>query len=232
VYWGDGVNGGNMWSGWSAYLSFFRHVAKLDLPEYERWQHYESAAIHGGPRFIHKHFWIVSDFPTTIGRDEQNRAHSATGPQIAWRDGWAAWFWHGTQIPGRVIEDPESYTAAELRSESNSEVLRAIGEKLGWARALEKMGCVTIDKWIDPITGLDYELLDLEERKGDRQPRWLRMRSPMVLDGTQPLYVEKVHPELRSAQAARKWQFRLPDGRWPTPDECNHDSELRFAEER
>lgn len=198
---------------------------------------------------------IVSRPPCEVHRDERGRLHREDGPAIKWRDGWCVYAWHGTRLgptPERgktIIEHPETLTAADLREERNSEVLRAIAERMGWGAFLERMGCVVIDRWTDPHTDLSYELLDLAERLGERQPRWLRMQSPVVNDGTQPEYVEPVDPGLRTAQAARAWQFRrssdqsakyyrhgdvvlctgAPDTLyWPSVQECNDKPDVRF----
>ena len=80
--------GGAHWASYPAFLSFFREVAKLDLPIYEKWIHYERAAIYGGPRMMHKKFWIVSDFPAAIRQDEVHRPplRDGAGNRVARRD--------------------------------------------------------------------------------------------------------------------------------------------------
>jgi hypothetical protein len=62
-------------------------------------------------------------------------------------------------------------------------------------------------------------------------PRLLKMESPEVLDGTRPYYIEPVHPELKTCQSARKWQFQKEDGTWPEPRECNENPNLEFEVE-
>lgn len=176
--------------------------------------------------------------PQALKYDEQGRLHNADGPAYVWADGAKKYFWHHVEIPERVIEDPESYTAEEMRSERNSEVLRALGEKLGWARFMEKLGARMVDRWVDPATELDYELYDLGNQTSDgavRLPRMLKMRSPVLNSGAQPYYVEPVHPDLRTAQAARRSQFPLPgdgDPRYPDPAYCNAHPEYVFSIER
>jgi hypothetical protein len=98
------ANGGNHWSGWVAFLSFFRHVAKLDLPVYEKWKHYENAAIHGSWRYMHPKFCIVSDRPEFIKIDENRRPHCESGPSHQWRDGWKLYHWHGVAVPAREFD--------------------------------------------------------------------------------------------------------------------------------
>jgi hypothetical protein len=136
-------NGGNMWCGWVAYLSFFRHVSKLPL-DYSKWQHYEAAAVHGSYRFMHKKFWIVCDFPTVVGRDAQNRPHSDTGPHLAWRDGWKLYAVHGVRVPADIIEDPTSITVARIDAEQNAEVRRVMLERFGAARFMRESGAKAI----------------------------------------------------------------------------------------
>jgi hypothetical protein len=205
-----------------SYLSFFRHVAKLKLPVYEKFQHYEAGAIHGGPRFMHRKFCIVSDRPTVVARDDQNRPHSGTGPFIAWRDGWQLFAWHGQRVPARAILAPRSYTREEYLAIRNTDVRRAIGEIAGWGWVAELLGASSLDKWTDPKTALDYELLGC----GDGS-KLLRKRSPGLKDGgAQPLYLEPVHEELKTAQAARKWQAT----NW-TPAQCEQDPALSYGVE-
>jgi hypothetical protein len=154
---------------------------------------------------------------------------------IRWPGGWGLYYWHGTRVPEQVIVSPETLTAQQLQTERNTEVSRAMAEKLGWARYLELMGTTLIDRWTDPKTGLGYELLDLKERRGELQPRWLRKQSSVLKDDTQPWYCEPVHPGLETAQAARKFQAMAA---FVDDDEreyeelirhCNREPELTYA---
>jgi len=243
-------NGGNQWCADVAFLSFFRHIAKLDI-DYSKWEPYETLATIG-PRLLHKEFCILSELPEVLVTDENNRPHCADGPSHRWRDGFALYYWHGIRVPRRLIEAPETYTAAEIKAETNSEIHRVFAERLGWDRYLELRGFRVLDTWTDPRTGLCYELLEPETRVGEFEPRYLRMQSPPLHDGSQPYYIEPVSPELKTAQAARKWQIQLsthPDARyyrhgdvvityappetlyWPHPEECNSDPYLEFVQE-
>ena len=189
-------DGGNQWAGWSAYISFFRHVAGLDLPQYDRWQHYEDAAIYGGPRYTHRRFWVVSDFPTVVGRDGANRPHCETGPQIAWRDGWGIYYVHGIRVPAWIVERPERITVDAIHAESNAEVRRVMVERYGLARYVRDAQFEVLDADTDPLG----------------QPRRLLRRDDLVVveltnstvdaDGTRRVYHVPCHPELRP----------LPDG--------------------
>lgn len=124
-------NAGNMWSGWTAYLSFFRHVAKLDLPIYDKFKHYEAATIHGGYRWMHPDFCMISDRPRVLKIDESNRPHCADGPSHLWSDGFSIFHWHGYRIPDThtwIITDKDRITAEAIMAEPNAELRRIMCE--------------------------------------------------------------------------------------------------------
>ena len=137
-------NGGNQWSAWVAYLSFFRHIAQLSL-DYSKWQHYEAAAVHGGPRWMHKEFCIVSDRPEVLTVDDQNRPHNDTGPFCRWRDGTALYAIHGVRVPAWVVLHPERITLDAIKAEPNAEVRRVMRERYGEGRYLAETKAVVVD---------------------------------------------------------------------------------------
>jgi hypothetical protein len=96
-------NGGNQWSAYPSFLSFFRYVAKLNI-DYTKWDYYEKAAIHAGHRIMHEKFCIISDRPEILKIDEQNRPHSFDGPFCRWRDGSALYSIHGIRVPMWICE--------------------------------------------------------------------------------------------------------------------------------
>jgi hypothetical protein len=195
-YWHLFRGGGNQWAGWPAYLSFFKDVVRLDLPEYARFAHYQLAAEYGGPRFMHREFWIVSDFPTTVGRDVQNRAHSDTGPSIAWRDGWAVYTVHGVRVPADVVECPSGITVQRIQAEDNIEIRRVMLQKYGEARYLQDIGGAVVHSD-------EYGTLYRVERPGDTALCMVRVEnSTPEADGTRKIYWLRCHPELRPLLSA------------------------------
>jgi hypothetical protein len=154
--WSSSRDGGNHWAAWACRLSFFDRVVGLNLPIYEQWRHYEAAAIHAGPRHEAPTFWIASDFPTTIGREQQGErwiAHCATGPQIAWADGWRSYSWHGQRVPGDWIDRPERLTPEIALGQSNADLRTAAVEICGWERVLGALPHRVIQSDPDPSIG-------------------------------------------------------------------------------
>ena len=191
-------NSGNQWSGWYSYLSFFRHVVKLDI-DYSQFRYAEELAK-VGPRYVHTHFWIVSALPIYIYRDEQYRPHSASTSHIAWPDGWALWHWHGVRVPRAWIENPSSVDPKLALTWRNIEQRRALAEILGWARVLEEVQAKEIDRDVDPQIGtlIETDLPDSPNQK------FLRVKC-----GTGREFVIPVPSEMRTARQANAWTYGL-----------------------
>jgi hypothetical protein len=260
---GDPLFWGQMESGWIAIYQFARDVlavqyepecnAQLDL--------WAEIAQSCGWWWPCEGLVVISERPTTIRWESDRdppRLHCADGPAVRFRDGYCVHAWRGTRVPARLIEDPESYTAQDIRAETNSEVVRALAARIGWQRLLEKADAQLVDVWLDQETKLSYELRRADLGHG-RAMQFLRMQSPKCNDGSQPFYLEKVHPALMTAQAARKWQFPYDPQtgtsrpmlfrhgdvvvgevqslaaatrwEWPSPDDCNQNPTLTFDEE-
>lgn len=136
---GNGWQGGNQWSAWPAFISFFRHVAKLDI-DYSKWDAWETLALHSGPRVVHRDFCMISDRPEVLMVDEDNQPHCETGPFCKWRDGTALYAIHGIRVPAFVVENPEKITAAIVDNERNAEVKRIMIERMGFERYVKESG--------------------------------------------------------------------------------------------
>lgn len=164
---------------------------------------------------------IVVRLPVELNVDAEWNMHSSTGPALKWADGHEEYAWHGTWVDKRVVMDPRSYTREEYLAITNTEVRRALSESGGWEWVASLLDAKVINSWTDPVTGLLYELLAGGEEK------FLRKQSPALKEGAQPTYIEKVHEELVTAQAARKWQA-VPS---LSPAECEKDPVLTYGVE-
>jgi len=197
--------GGNQWSAWAAFLSFFRHVAQLPL-DYSKWLHWESAATHGGPRIMHPEFCMISDRPERLTVDDRNLPHAADGPFCRWRDGSALFAWHGVRVPAKYYL--REHTAREILAEQNVEVRRAMierydeqHEKGAWLR---DVGAKVLDTAIQPMRpGAPESINELLSIDIPDDPDG-RMVGVRVIDpSTGRQYVLRVHPELRPMRNGR-----------------------------
>jgi len=114
-------------------------------------------------------------------------------------------------------------------NQANSELVRKIGEKLGWDNLLTALEANEVDKWFDNKTLCHYVLYEF---KDDIDFKLLKMQSPLTKEGTRPHYLEPIPGGLLTAEAARKWQFMKEDLTWPTVEECNDNSRMEFNLER
>lgn len=183
-------NGGNQWSGYSAYLSFFRHVSRLAL-DYSKWDHYETLAMVSGPRTLHAKFAMISDRPERLTVDAQNRPHCDDGPFCRWRDGTAIYSVHGVRVPRSVVERPETITVERIDAEQNDEVRRVMVDRYGAERFLK-------DSRADRVQQDRYGTL-YRRAFGSGQPATFvhLVNSTPEADGSRREFWRRVHPELR-----------------------------------
>jgi hypothetical protein len=85
--------------------------------------------------------------------DERERLHSDSGPAIEWPDE-KYFFWHGSKVNEKIIMHPKEITAEEIRNEKNSEISRAIAERLGWDEYMKRADTVLIDT---PLRALRFQ---------------------------------------------------------------------------
>ena len=195
-------DGGNQWSGWPAFLSFFRHVACLPL-DYSKWQHYEAAALHAGPRVMHAQFCIISDRPIRLLVDAEHRPHCDDGPFCAWADGTALWAWHGTRVPAWIIAHPERLTPRRILDEPNAEIRRVMFAQYGEERFIRDLGAL-------PMHSDAYGDLYRVDVPGDEPLVMVRVvNSTPEADGSAKGYWLRVDPSLTEARAAVAWTFGL-----------------------
>ena len=192
---------GAAWSGWAAYVSFFRSVVRLDTVDFSKWAHMEDVVRHAGRVVMHADFCMVSDRPSIMRVDAENRPHSDAGPYARWRDGTAIYRVHGVECPAWVIEHPERITTEAIDAESNAEVRRVMIDKYGVARYLAEVGTVVsdgTDETGQPLTLYRRAVPD------DEPIVMLRMlNSTPDADGTRRAYMRRVPPDLASADQWR-----------------------------
>jgi hypothetical protein len=207
-------DGGNQWSGWASYLSFFRHVAQLNI-DYGKWQHYENAAIHAGPRIMHPDFCMISDRPEILLVDDENRPHCDTGPSHRWRDGWQLWHVHGVRVDEQIVIRPGTLTAEQILGEENVEVRRVMLERAGYDKVLDHATLVDEGTWENKMGDRETGRLYRIDLTDDVPLVMVRVECP----STGREYLLRVDPDAYgglvgegAARAAVASTWRDPDG--------------------
>ena len=202
--WSAGYNAGKDWSGWPAFLSFFRHVVKLPL-DYEAWAPYEELSK-VGPRFMHEEFAVLCDRQAEIHTDPENLPHNEFGAAIVWRCGTKAYYWHGTSIPADWIEKKSELKAATILQDENMERRRAGCELVGWPAILQELKAVSLNKHEDPEIG-ELVKVDLPD-----SPNELFLRVLEGHSGREFAYSIPRDLGIETAQQAQNWVWSMPEG--------------------
>ena len=190
--------GGNQWSPWASFISFFRYIAKLDI-DYRKWDHWEKLAVHSGPRIVHKEFCMISDRPKTLLVDEQNRPHNFDGPFCEWRDGSKLYSIRGIKIPMWIAETKrEHFTKEMILSEKNADFRRCIVEKIGIEKTINLLGAKIIDSFQSNV-GKKYELLEIDYSGDGTKRPYLKMENAS-LDGL--YHIEGCKPGTKTVKEA------------------------------
>lgn len=214
-------------AGWLAHYEVFARIGILNEEESEDLRKMQ-AFLHGGiyDTILLDERALLVRFPKEIHTDERGNLHSATGPAIAWRDGQAEYAWHGVFVTKELIDAPASFTKEQVLGLA-TEQRRAFCEHFGWGRTLALLECKLTDTWTDPKTALKYELYEGPDEA------ILRKESPPLQDKSQPWYAEPVHRDLKTAQAARKWQAMMRRGQDPNAvaRACNKNPALTYGVE-
>lgn len=208
-------------AGWVSFYDYFHRIKVLTDEEMS-----EALALRAFMRCCYDSVLldecaIVIQMPV-CRRDQDGALHSSRSkPAVEWADGSRFWAWHGVWVPERIVIEPKSYTREEYLGITSTEVRRALAECAGGDFVTGLLGAKVTDSWKDKSTSLKYELLTC-----DNGERFLRKLSPKLQNGSQPSYTEPVHEELRTAQAARKWQAV----NW-SPARCESDPVLIYGVE-
>ena len=198
-----------MWAAFDSYITGFRDVIGLRLPEHGKYAAWEQCSINGGFRVLHPEFCIVSDFPEFVRIDDQCRPHCADGPSHRWRDGWSLYHWHGVRVPAEWIEQRDTIFAADVFKEANAEVRRAGCEIIGWDRILSGIDAKLIDDDGDPQIGALYE----GQIPGAAHCTFLKVRC-----GTGRTFVIPTPSGLKTAIEAQAWIAGQPLSEWAKPE--------------
>ena len=208
--------GGNQWPGWDSYLSFFKDVAGLNLPQYAAYQHWQDLAEHAGPRIMHPDFCMISDRPSVLCVDDQKRPHCEDGPFCEWRDGSALYAWHGTHIPANWVIHRESIDPTEILRCENVEQRAAGAACIGWLRMLSALDYKIIDADADPSHG---ELIELRLEGLPSPGRFLKAECPrngLICEGLPPVSDIDGKP-INTVLAAQAWRVGLASSDFSYP---------------
>jgi hypothetical protein len=134
---------GNVWDyAWVSFYDFFEKIGIVKHDDFTKYKELMECNIYDMLQL--QGLCIVSDMPTKISRDAQNRLHCDDGKAIEWADGYGQYYWRGVTVPEKWILHPEEVTAEEVKGEENLELKRCLMEIVGPERYYEILGGVNI----------------------------------------------------------------------------------------
>jgi len=210
--WWNSYQGGNMWAAYDCYLSGARDILGLELPAHAGYAAWEQCAIHGGFRVLHEDFCMVSDFPSVLKVDDQNRPHCIDGPSHQWRDGWSLYHVHGVRLEEsqkHIVLTPEMITVDEIEHEQNAEVRRVMMEQYGYERYIGDCNAQVVDTRPDDfhIVGLRSARLLVKQVPEDEPVVFVDLlNSTPEPDGSVRRYLMRVDPNAYNGEASRNCQ--------------------------
>lgn len=162
-------------------------------------------AANAGWMLPHAHVCWLSERPAVLAFDISGRLHSASGPALAYRDGWSAYLWKGVELPAALIEQPGAITLDAIDRQPNIVLRRCMIEIMG-PKCFLALGGASISARDDTgtlwrkIWRFGDEWAAVEVENGTPEP-----------DGTRQRYILQVPPDLRTARAAVAWTYGMSE---------------------
>lgn len=190
--------------GWLAPYDFLREVCGLE-PETECLRGLTLIAANASWFVPYERICWLAARHAELLYDAKGRLHNATGPALAFADGWSFYAWKGIEVPRDAIECPEALTVEQIDTESSIVVRRCLIEiitprryvALGGASRVgeDDTGVLWHKTWWTGDTWAAVEVVD-----GTPGP-----------DGTRKHYFLQVPPELRTPRAAVAWSYGVSE---------------------
>jgi hypothetical protein len=150
-------------------------------------------------------FCSISDRPTQISVDEQQRLHAESKSAVAFADGIGAYFIHGVQLPDEYGElHPHQWRSEWVLTETNAERRRILIQGIGYGRLCQELNTKTIDTWRE-YTLLWVEVPTLAYVNNQQVKEDAMLLLKMTCPSTNHIHVLRVPPNTGSARAAAKW---------------------------
>ena len=198
------------WIAWAAYHSFLRSA--FPARRLPTGQGLISAMIdvarECGWCWLYADIAIVADRPALIKLDATGGLHAEDGPALAYRDGFSIHALHGVRVERWMIDRPGRITVADVESQTNAEVRRALVERMGHQRYLRLSGGVPVAR---DETGTLWRRR-LPDRRGEGRRAWCFVEvvnGTREADGTYRHYFLSVPPTMRAAREAVAWTYGL-----------------------
>ena len=141
-------NGNISDAGYVAYYQFYIENGTTETTEnFEKMKAYLKSGIYDCIQL--QDICIVISHPNDVKTDSEGRLHSEEGFAIKFNDSHSLCFWHGLQVPSKLIFFKELINKEDLNAVENVEIKRAFQEVLGEKRFFELLDVELINESTD-----------------------------------------------------------------------------------
>jgi hypothetical protein len=133
---------------------------------------------------------MACDGPSLLKLDDEGNLHCAAGPAIAWPNGDSLFAWHGQFVPESWIRTPlEVDVRAVLETETNQELIRCLGEIVGFDRLLDELDAEEVHSEEGLVGGTLYRVQIADETRQLARVRCGTGRTFVLPVGDEPTVV-------------------------------------------
>lgn len=215
---------GSLWAGSACWADFLNNECGQDVN-----MAYADAVSSVGYYFCLEGLVVLTERPSKINLDSQNRLHSFTEKALEYPSGWGLYVVHGVQVPEKVVMNPAAITAQEILTESNAEVRRIMLDIFGRARLLAEANAEVLHEDTDK-SGHPRQLLKLVLPDDEDIIAISVLNSTLEPDGSRKPYFLFPHPELRPIKTLADGTVELINGARPQAMTCHNAVASTFGE--
>lgn len=152
--------------------------------------------------WMYDNVFVITKPAVRTFQDDTNRPHSVVGPSYEFSDGYKIYTYHGVEIPGNWVENPESITAKDVDKQSNAELRRIMIELMDIEKYIKDSKFTVKSK---DNFGILWER-DLGDRRLPVTVVQVKNSTPEP-DGSYKDYFLRVPPDMQRPKQAIAWTF-------------------------
>jgi hypothetical protein len=155
-------------------------------------------------------------YPLWSKFNESGRLHCETGPAVQWLEGPGEYYWHGTSVPSRWIEDRANLAAEEVIRQSNTERRAAGCQIVGWPKMLEVLQVKVLNDSGNEDIG---QLIEITFPGENIKGLFLKAKCPrngVIVEGV-PSVSDIDKKPIKTALAAQAWRIGDPQSEYEHP---------------
>jgi hypothetical protein len=190
--------------GWLASFEYLRDACGL-RHQTEALRGLWLIAANAGWILPHEQVCWLAERHNVLCFDAAGRLHCATGPALAYPDGWSFYAWKGIEVPGALIEKPDTITLERIDQELDIIVRRCMIEIITPKRFIRMGGASRASQ---DETGI---LWKKSWWNGDAWAAVQVVDGTPAADGTRQSYFLQVPFGLSTARAAVAWTYGMSE---------------------